>query len=159
MCLFKTREIRGLGKSIRMEIGSGLGPSVPVPGVGRRQVRADSQVNSSVTGFIYGGASFGSPTMWAVRVWYDAFPCRNRHFGGHLGVGPVGGWVFQGFRACGLPWMHQGNVYWSGDFVGSVNMGSTSLVSNGGGDLNGGGEIFVAKLDADGNYLWAVSGG
>ena len=72
-------------------------------------------------------------------------------------MGKIRRWFFRGFwKRVALD--AQGNVYWTGDFVGSVNMGSTSLVSNGGGDLNGGGEIFVAKLDADGNYIWAVSG-
>lgn len=43
------------------------------------------------------------------------------------------------------------NIVVAGSFMGSVNMGSTTLVSNGYSD------IFIAKLDASGNYWWAKS--
>lgn len=43
------------------------------------------------------------------------------------------------------------NIVLAGSFMGSVSMGSTTLVSNGYSD------IFIAKLDASGNYLWAKS--
>lgn len=41
------------------------------------------------------------------------------------------------------------NVLLAGSFMGSITMGSTTLASNGYSD------IFIAKLDSSGNYLWA----
>src|SRR6476661_1187 len=46
-----------------------------------------------------------------------------------------------------------GNAYLTGTFSGSVTMGSTTLSSAGGDD------IFLCKLDAAGNLLWAQSAG
>ncbi|HRU48088.1 MAG TPA: SBBP repeat-containing protein, partial [Candidatus Syntrophosphaera sp.] len=42
-----------------------------------------------------------------------------------------------------------GNSYVTGYFKGTATFGSTNLTSNGGYD------IFVAKLDSSGNWLWA----
>ena len=42
-----------------------------------------------------------------------------------------------------------GNVYVTGDFVGQVTLGSTTLTGTGSTDA------FVTKLDPNGNYLWA----
>lgn len=46
-----------------------------------------------------------------------------------------------------------GNVYFTGLFAGTVAFGSTTLTSAGGTD------IFIAKLDTDGNWLWARRAG
>ncbi|MBX2903739.1 MAG: T9SS type A sorting domain-containing protein [Chitinophagales bacterium] len=43
------------------------------------------------------------------------------------------------------------NVLVAGSFMGTVSMGSTTLISKGYSD------IFISKLDASGNYLWAKS--
>ena len=47
----------------------------------------------------------------------------------------------------------QGNSYFTGIFGGTVSFGSFSLTGTSGYD------VFVAKRDAAGNYLWAVRGG
>jgi hypothetical protein len=47
----------------------------------------------------------------------------------------------------------QGNQYVTGYFTGTTVFGTTSLTSSGGWD------IFVAKLDTSGNWLWAVKAG
>jgi hypothetical protein len=46
-----------------------------------------------------------------------------------------------------------GNVVLTGGFVGSINFGGTTLQSAGLDD------VFVAKLDPDGNHLWSGSAG
>jgi hypothetical protein len=46
-----------------------------------------------------------------------------------------------------------GNVFVTGSFTGTAAFGSTSLSSAGGAD------VFVAKLDGNGNFLWAVGAG
>lgn len=43
------------------------------------------------------------------------------------------------------------NILLTGSFMGTITMGATTLVSNGYSD------IFITKLDASGNYLWAKS--
>jgi len=47
----------------------------------------------------------------------------------------------------------EGYVYVTGRFYESVTLGSITLTSTGGNN------VFVAKIDTDGNYIWAVSGG
>jgi len=46
-----------------------------------------------------------------------------------------------------------GNIYVTGRFYGSSTFGTTNLTSSGGSD------IFVAKLDINGNWLWAKKAG
>lgn len=46
-----------------------------------------------------------------------------------------------------------GNLYVTGGFSGTVYFGNTTLVSDGFGDM------FFAKYDADGNFIWARQGG
>ena len=46
-----------------------------------------------------------------------------------------------------------GNSYVTGWFEGSATFGGTTLTSNGNSD------VFVAKLDTNGNWLWAISAG
>lgn len=48
---------------------------------------------------------------------------------------------------------NQGNQYITGWFEGVASFGPYTLTSSGGRD------IFAAKLDPDGNFLWAVSAG
>ena len=48
---------------------------------------------------------------------------------------------------------NDGNTYVTGTFEGTASFGSISLTSTGGTD------VFVAKLDANGAWQWAVSGG
>uniref|UniRef100_UPI0035CB615C SBBP repeat-containing protein n=1 Tax=uncultured Hymenobacter sp. TaxID=170016 RepID=UPI0035CB615C len=47
----------------------------------------------------------------------------------------------------------QGNTYVTGTFGGTIRFGNLTLYSTGGSD------VFVAKLDAAGNCIWAASGG
>jgi hypothetical protein len=51
----------------------------------------------------------------------------------------------------------QGNAYVTGSFQGrTATFGATTLTNVG---ANGSGDLFVAKLDGNGNWLWAVRGG
>ncbi|GAB3829980.1 SBBP repeat-containing protein [Hymenobacter jeollabukensis] len=52
-----------------------------------------------------------------------------------------------------------GNVYVAGNFIGTTGFGSLSLTSTDPYVPYGGGDAFVAKLDASGNYLWVRSAG
>lgn len=46
-----------------------------------------------------------------------------------------------------------GNQYVAGEFTGSITLGSTTLTSSGSQD------IYIAKVDTSGNYVWAVKAG
>lgn len=46
-----------------------------------------------------------------------------------------------------------GNSYLTGAFQGTATFGDNELVSSGNDD------IYVAKIDSNGNWIWAVSGG
>ena len=97
---------------------------------GTQAVATDAQGNSYVTGFIYGSATFGSTTVGGAG-WYDAFLAKIDTNGNWLWAKSVGGSSSDFGRAVCVD--DQGNVYWTGDFVGSVNIGGTTLTSNGGG--------------------------
>lgn len=66
-----------------------------------------------------------------------------------IGTSPIPGSVVLG----GIAVDPSGNVYTSGTFFGSLRLGATTLVSTGFDD------IFIAKQDPAGTYLWAVRAG
>lgn len=56
-------------------------------------------------------------------------------------------------QAYGVGTDPDGNIYITGFFYGTANFGDTQLISAGDAD------VFIAKMDPDGNFLWADSGG
>jgi hypothetical protein len=54
-----------------------------------------------------------------------------------------------GGKGWGIAVDSSGNTYITGNFSGTAEFGATTLTSAGGGD------IYVAKVDSGGNFLWA----
>lgn len=105
---------------------------------------------SFVAGEFEGTATFGATTLTSAGNWDAYVGC----------IDPAGVWQWavrvgaagpDGARdiACSTA----GFVYVCGEFSGTASFGSTTLTSAGYRDA------FIAKLDADGNWLWAVRGG
>ena len=117
-------------------------------------IAVDGAGNTYVTGVFRGAATFGTHTLSA---------------GGDSGVfvaklDPDGIWVwatnaYNGVKtssSCGrdIALDGAGNIYVTGYFTGTVTFGSRTLTS-----ISSSIDIFIAKLDASGNWLWAVKAG
>jgi len=115
-----------------------------------RGVAVDGLGNVYVTGNFSGTADFGSTNL-TCNGYSDVFVAKLDSEGNWLWAtradGPSGD-DSQGIAVDGL-----GNAYVTGHFQGTALFGSTTLVSSGGAD------IFAAKLDGNGNWLWAVKAG
>jgi hypothetical protein len=117
-----------------------------------RSITIDSSGNSYITGYFYGTASFGSTTLTTTGSGaVDIFVAKLDSSGNWLWAKQAGGnnWDV-GF---GIATDSSGNSYVTGFFAESASFGSTTLTSSGGED------IFVAKLDSSGNWLWAKQAG
>jgi hypothetical protein len=83
----------------------------------------------------------------------DIFVCKLDAAGNYLWAKGMGGTGNDGAYSIAVD--GSGNVYTTGNFNGTVDFdpgsGTANLTSNGGTD------IFVSKLDASGNYVWARS--
>jgi len=116
-------------------------------------IAVDAGNNSYVTGIFEGSATFGSTTLInkSSEYYYDIFIAKLDSSGNWLWAKNAGG--------TGTDWGHgisvdaSGNSYVTGYFDSDATFGSTTLTSNGGND------IFVAKLDSSGNWLWAKNAG
>ncbi len=116
----------------------------------------DDDGNTYITGYVYSTPKVGNDTVGG-KGWYDAFLAKIDKDGNwQWAVSAGSGSGDFGFA---VTLDSTGNVYWAGDFRNTVSFGSTTLTSRGGGDVNGGGEIFIAKLDSSGNFLWAKRAG
>ena len=116
-------------------------------------ITLDGQGNAWVTGHFEGTASFGSHTLTANGE-YDVFAAKLDSSGNWLWAVQAGGPDFD--YGTGIALDGAGNAYLSGYFYGTAIFGSQSLVASGG---ESDADIFVAKLDPDGNWLWAVTAG
>jgi hypothetical protein len=116
-------------------------------------ITLDGQGNAWVTGHFEGTASFGSHTLTANGE-YDVFAAKLDSSGNWLWAVQAGGPDFD--YGTGIALDGAGNAYLSGYFYGTATFGSQSLVASGG---ESDADIFVAKLDPDGNWLWAVTAG
>lgn len=119
-------------------------------------IAVDSQGNGYVTGIFYSTASFGTTTL-DCSGYSDIFVAK---------VDSSGNWLWAKRAGCpindGVLGMEFGydiavdsnaNVYITGSFCGTADFGTLSLTSSGYSD------IFVAKLDSNGNWIWAKRAG
>jgi len=114
-------------------------------------IAVDASGNSYVTGYFKGSATFGSTTL-TNNGFANIFIAK---------LDSSGNWLWAknaGYSGCGtsgngIAVDASGNIYVTGDFSGSATFGSITLTSNGDSD------IFIAKLDSSGNWLWAKNAG
>jgi len=111
----------------------------------------DKNGNSYVTGSFYNSATFGNTTLTSTGGW-DIFIAKLDINGNWLWAKQVGGTVYN-ITSSGLTIDDNGNSFISGYFSSSATFGSTTLTSRGKRD------IFVARLDSNGNWIWINQAG
>lgn len=115
-----------------------------------RSIATDSSGNSYVTGFFPGSATFGTISLISSGI-YDIFVAKLDTNGNWLWVKQAGG--TDAVLGWGIAADWSGNSYVTGSFQNTAVFGSTTLTSNGYND------IFIAKLDTHGNWLWTMQAG
>jgi len=110
----------------------------------------DSAHNSIISGYFSGTAAFGDTTLTSAGSW-DIFVAKYNSNGSLLWVQQAGG--TSGDIGWGTAVDGTYNSIVTGWFEGTAIFGDTTLTSAGESD------IFVAKCDASGNWLWAVQAG
>jgi len=116
-------------------------------------IAVDANGNSYVTGGFYGSScSFSTITLINSSIEYsDIFVAKIDYNGNWLWAKQAGGTGYD--AGYGIAVDTNGNSYVTGEFDGSATFGTTTFTSSGGSD------IFVAKLDSNGNWLWAKQAG
>ncbi|MDD4309565.1 MAG: SBBP repeat-containing protein, partial [Candidatus Cloacimonetes bacterium] len=117
-------------------------------------IATDINGNSYVTGYFYGAATFGSTMLVSSGGSADIFIAKLDSSGNFLWAKQAGGTSFD--HGYCISTDSNGNCYVTGYFYGTAIFGATTLTSNG---SSGYGDIFIAKLDANGNYLWVKQAG
>ena len=114
-----------------------------------------SDGSSIVTGSFYNTVTFGSTTLTASHVGStpstDGFVAKIDSNGNYLWAKQFGGTdTDQGLSVSTLS---DGSCIITGFFQGAANFGDTTLNSSGNQD------IFITKVDSNGNFLWATQAG
>ena len=109
-----------------------------------------SDGSAIVTGYFQGTATFGSTTLASAGVW-DVFVAKIDASGTYLWATKAGGTSTDYGYA--ISTLSDGSALVSGYFSGTATFGSTTLTSAGSDD------VFVAKIDASGTYVWATQAG
>jgi len=113
-------------------------------------ITSDTDGNTYVTGTFGETATFGSYTI-ASSGDDDIFVAKIDSSGNWLWANNAGG-SYQD-RVRGITIDDNGNSYVTGSFQGTATFGTYTIASNGDDD------IFVAKIDSNGNWLWATNAG
>ena len=110
----------------------------------------DSLGNSYVTGSFYGNATFGDVTFTneSTSSW-NIFIGKLDPDGKWLWVKQAGSTGSDSGRSIAIDM--DGNCYVLGEFASTVSFGDSTLTSRGQRD------IFVAKLDTNGNWIWLLA--
>ncbi|MEO7330865.1 MAG: hypothetical protein ABI193_19985, partial [Minicystis sp.] len=107
------------------------------------RITADLQGNPVMTGWLTGAANFGGGALNGNNV--DIIVVKLDQNGNHLWSKLYGNASLEGGHSVAVD--NNGNVVVVGYLTGSVNFG--------GGAIGAGNTIFLLKLDANGNYVWA----
>lgn len=116
-------------------------------------IAVDEQGNSYITGVFYDVAWFGNITLTSIGgpADPDVFVAKLDTNGNWQWAVRGGGYI--GDAGYGIAVDSNGNSYVTGHFMYSAYFGSFYLTSQGSAD------VFVAKMDTNGVWLWAMSGG
>lgn len=114
-------------------------------------ISLDASGNSYVTGWFTDSVSFGSTTLTSAGT-SDIFVAKMDPDGNWLWAKRAGG-MLPDFGYC-IATDSAGNSYVTGSFMFNADFGATNLTSN---QMSH--DAFIARLDADGNWLWAVRAG
>jgi len=115
-----------------------------------RGIAVDSFDNVYLTGWFGGTTTFGSTTLTSSGIW-DIFVAKLDRNGNWLWAKKAGGKGNE--RGLSIALDSSANVCLTGYFEGTAAFGSTTLSSRGDSDA------FIAKLDTNGNWLWAMNAG
>ena len=113
-------------------------------------IKTDASGNSYVTGVFDGSATFGTHTITSAGL-QDAFIAKYDNTGSALWAVDAGGTKSDIGNAIAID--NSGNVLVTGEFAGTAKFGSFLLTST-----NNNINVFTAKLDGSGNFLWAKGG-
>lgn len=113
-------------------------------------ISCDLNGNCYITGWFVNNSDFGSTSL-SSRGSYDVFVAKLDSNGNWLWANRAGGTSAD--DGDGVSTDSSGNCYLTGSFCNTADFGTTSLTSFGSYD------IFVAKLDSNGNWLWVKRGG
>jgi hypothetical protein len=113
-------------------------------------IAVDSSGNAYITGMFRETAVFGATTLTSAGNW-DTYIAKMDSGGNFLWAKRAGG-TNEDFGV-GIAVDSSGNAYITGRFEGTAEFGATTLTSAGGVD------IYVAKVDSGGNFLWAKRAG
>ena len=113
-------------------------------------IAVDGSGNSLVTGWFMGTATFGDTTLTNLGG-SDIFVAKYDENGNFIWAVQAGG--INEEWGNGIAVDVSANILVTGSFLGSATFGDTTLTSLGGSD------IFVAKYDENGNFLWAEQAG
>jgi len=122
-------------------------------GDGGSGISVDSNGNSYVTGCFLGTASFGDTVLNGGLSFWNFFVAKLDTNGNWQWAKKADEGILSGSLGCAISADSSGNSYVIGDFVGSVSFGGTILRCSGSCD------IFVVKLDTNGNWQWAKNSG
>lgn len=115
-------------------------------------IAIDSQGNQYITGMFYSTATFGNVTLTAIGdEWPDIFVAKLDPSGNWLWAVRAGG--TSGDKGSDIALDGLGNACVTGEFRGTATFGDFSIT---GSEVR---DIFVAKLDPDGNWLWVAEAG
>ena len=113
-------------------------------------IAVDSKGNNYVSGSFQGRTTFGNTTLTSNGN-SDIFVAKVDPTGKFIWAQSAGGTLSD--SGAGIAVDSVGNIYMTGAFQGTVAFGSTTLTSKGSYD------IFVAKVDPKGKFIWAKSAG
>ena len=115
-------------------------------------IAIDNYGNSYMTGNFIGTATFGSYSITSNSSYdWDIFVAKMDVNGNWLWVNNAGGSDWD--EGNGIAIDNNGNTYLTGSFRDTATFGSYTISSTGDRD------IFAAKIDADGNWLWVNNAG